>query len=167
LHFLSPIHPIIIQIESRFRSLNAEKGYPIFSVKDCAHEEIILVELTARSPTSRVMAQKLIALELKTLKEVEISILANDLSSVDGPVGLPTTAKWSKLEASLSDHAKRFAVKLKTQYEQRASIYRREQESIPATTPGYEERKAWIDDLWTIDESQAHFQILALLVSRR
>ena len=38
-------------------------------VQGSAHAEMILVEFSARSPSSRIMAQKLVALELKSFRQ--------------------------------------------------------------------------------------------------
>jgi superfamily II DNA or RNA helicase len=167
LRFLSPVHPVITQIESRFRAQLAQKGYPVFMVQGSAHAEMILVEFSARSPSSRIMAQKLVALELKSFREVDIDVLSRDLAGADGKGTLPAGAQWAKVQEMLQERATAFAKSLAQQYEARATTYRREQEQLPKDLPGRTAREQWIKDLWTVDVTQAHFQILALLIAKR
>jgi hypothetical protein len=167
LRFLSPVHPVIVQIESRFRAKLAEQGYPVFVVDGSAHDEVVLVELTARSPSSRIMSQRLAAFELKGSREIPLDVLSRDFTGVEAQASLPSSARWKGLHEALAKASATFARDLQRDYQRRAVSYLAEQAAGPSDCPGAAERARWLEDLWSVDPSQAQFQILALLISRR
>jgi hypothetical protein len=167
LRFISPVHPVALQIESRFRNRLAEQGYPIFKVDNAAHDHVIVVELTARSPSSRILAQRLVAVELKGFNEIPIDVLNSELKGLEGPVEMPSAKAWKQVESKLSAMATHYVQNLKQAYDQKKKSLIKEHDSIPHDAFGRAAREGWIEDLWTVSSNQNQFQILALLVAKR
>lgn len=167
LRFISPVHPITQQIDFRFRSRLSEQGYPVFSVDNAAHDVVVVAELSARSPSSRLLAQKMVAIELKNYSQVPLDVLNAELKGLDAPPDLPSVKTWREINTKLSDVARAYVDKLGQEYNQRKATLTEEQSTIPSDAPGASAREAWIHDLWTVDETQAQFQIIALLVAKR
>lgn len=163
LHFISPVHPIAIQVESRFRSRLSRQGYPVFKVTDSLHSRIIIVELTARAKSSRILAQKVTAIELKRFQEIDFDSLG-EFKGVDGPISLPSGNDWEKIESLLNKAAAEYVAALSKGYGQRLGKYLVEQKGIPKTVTGVAQREAWLRDLWEVDTELPGYQILALLV---
>lgn len=170
LHFIGPVHPIYLQVETRFRLGLERGGFPIFHVTGGIFPEIILAELTVRSKTSRIVAQKIVAIELNTFKEVDFSLLG-EFKSTTKPVSLPDKDKWNKLEDVLSSLCKKYISTLKTSYDTHLEKYLVEQQSLEKEAQknskvyGVQERKEWLEDFWMIDTESVQFQVTALLVN--
>lgn len=167
LHFLSPIHPIYQQVESRFRLRLEKGGFPIFHVQGGIFPEVILAELTVRSKSSRIIAQKIIAIELDKHKEVDISLLG-DFKPLDRPISLPSAKKWEKLEGTLTKKSKEYIDSLKQSYDKHIEQFKKDQKNLSSKEINNKDvimsRQGWIDDFWVIDTDSIQFQVTALLI---
>lgn len=167
LHFISPVHPVTQQIEARFRSRLADHGYPVFAVDQMAHDCVLVVELTARSPSSRILSQRMCGLELRRFTEVPLTAIDMEVRGIDASIELPTDAQWRRVDESIQEIAKKYVGEVKAEFDAKKRKLDQEQALIPEGVAGNSARKAWIADLWSVDPNQIQYQIIALLVSKR
>ncbi len=165
LHFISPIHPMSIQIEQRFRAHAAKGAYPIFKVSGVPYDHLVVAELSVRSKSGRIVAQKMEVIDFKTRKPLSAALL-EDIKATTGEMRLPQLKSWQNLHSDLETLAKTFAQDLDADFSQKRSMYLKEQNSIKdKTLPGVQERSQWLSELWSVDVEQSHYQIAALLIS--
>jgi len=168
LHFLSPIHPIFQQIESRFRLQLERGGFPIFHIQGGIFSEVVLAELTIRSKSSRIVAQKIIAIELGKYKEIDLSFLG-EFKPLDKPINLPSVKTWEKIEGHLKKISQKYAQTLKQSYDLHLKQFQQDQIDLSKSKVSDEKiinaRLGWIEDFWVIDTESAQFQVTALLIN--
>lgn len=165
LHFLSPIHPICLQIEQRFRAKQTRGDYPIFKVTGVPYEQLLVVELTARSPSSRIAAQKMVVIDLKSRKPINSSLLG-DIKPASGEIKIPNTKTWASVHEDLTGHAAEFAAVLAADFKKKLKEFLEEHNKIKnKNIPSVSARSEWLNELWEIDKDQTHYQIVALLVA--
>ncbi len=163
LHFISPIHPIAVQVESRFRSHVVQKGYPVFAVKEAPFAQMVLAELSARAPSGRILSQRLVVFETHGLKPIPITALG-EFKAINGPQSLPGEQAWRKVENHLEELSRGFAGDLARDFAARLKEWSKEQKAIPEDTPGCKERGAWLQELWSVDVDYGQYQVQALLL---
>lgn len=164
LHFLSPIHPIMEQVQTRFRLLTERGGFPIFKVRGSLSEYIVLSELTVKSKTSKVLTQKIVALDLLNKKSIDLSQV-RELTPINQPIALPKSKDWKSLEGHLKNLMAEFTEEVKKSYMPKYEKYRaeiRDNHSIPGELLG--KRLDWLNDLWLVDEENSQYQVTALLI---
>jgi len=167
LHFISPIHPILQQIQTRFRLQSERGGYPVFTITGTIAKHIVIAELTARSSTAKILAQKMIAIDLIDLKNIDISLI-NDFTPANSPVGLPTPDEWQRLEGYVRKQCITFVENLKTKYDKKLAEYATEMQALKGvTSTALEQRQRWLDDLWQVDNNNIQYQVTALLIGSR
>lgn len=165
LHFLSPIHPICLQLEQRFRAKQSKGDYPIFKVTGVPYEQLLVVELTARSPSSRIAAQKMVIIDLKSRKTINSSLLG-DIKPASGEIKIPSTKIWANVHEDLTRYADQFVSELATEFKKKFKEFLEEHNKIKnRNIPGISARSEWLNELWEIDMDQTHYQIVALLVA--
>jgi hypothetical protein len=164
LQFMSPIHPVVQLIESRFRFHSAKKGYPIFSVKGAPARFTAVVEYSIRSPRGRVVTQRLEFVNIETQGMVDPTGFGDLVTGPRSPK-LPGEENWKKLLKGLKNRMQSFESELDKQFIQRKSELVLEHNEISAEVSGLSQRLAWINELWTIDSRQSQIQILGLIVS--
>ncbi len=168
LHFISPVHPLCQQIETRFRLQLEKGGLAIFHVRDCLSKHVVLAEITVRAKSARIIAQKIISLDLADFKEIEFSLLDN-FTPIDKLVPLPDKQKWQQLEKILTDKSKAYISALQTAYQCHIQSFLQEQQQLSrlatdAHRDQLEARNSWLKDFWIVDTEAVHYQIVALLV---
>ena len=168
LHFISPVHPIIQQIETRFRLRLEKSGFAVFHVQDSIFRHVVLAEITVRAKSSRIVAQKIIALNLADFSELELDLL-NNFTPVNLPMVLPDPDKWAQLENVLTDKSKAYIATLQSSYQQHIKPFLHEQQQLMqlATDSNKEQlakRSNWLEDFWVIDSKAIRYQVVALLI---
>lgn len=163
LHFISPVHPVAVQLESRFRGKVGREGYPVFSVRDMIRKHVVLAELTVRSKSSRIMMQRLVAFDCKNLFEIHVDLLG-EFKAAGKVTNLPSKDSWAKVTTHLGHLAETYAKEANQAYKKRFSAYEKEQNQLPKDLAGVEQRANWLSELWEVDPSQSQFQVVCLLV---
>lgn len=168
LHFISPVHPLCQQIETRFRLRLEKSGLAVFHVRDCLYRHVVLAEITVRAKSARIVAQKIVAFNLDNFNEIEFSLL-NNFTPIDKPVPLPDKHRWQQLEKILTDKSKAYISTLQTAYQCHIKSFLREQQQLSqlatdANREQLEARNSWLEDFWVVDTEAIHYQIVALLV---
>ncbi len=165
LQFMGPVHPIVLQTEARFRHSMARQNYPIFAVKNAPADSLVVVELTTRAPSGRIVAQEMRTYSVKDLKRIQGKDL-DVLEPAGQPKDLPKLREWQDLHKFMEKEARSFATHLANEFTKRKVDYDVEQEALDSTKPGMRERRAWIDDIWSVDVEQTQYQICALLLNQ-
>lgn len=165
LQFLSPVHPIVLQAEARFRHSMARRNYPIFGVKNAPANAIVVVELTSRAPSGRIVAQEMRSYSVKDCKRIEGKEL-DVVESAGQPKELPKLTEWKDLHEFLAKETKAFASNLASEFDKRKTAYVKEQKSLDQSRSGMKERAIWLEDIWSVDSEQSHYQICALLINQ-
>lgn len=165
LQFLGPVHPLVLQVESRFRHGMNRQAYPIFGVRNANAKSLVVVEFTLRSKTGRIAAQEMRTYSLTDKKRVQ----GRDLDVVEPGRQLrelPHMREWDTLHPFLENELKAFASEIDDAFKDKRARYTEEQQKLDKTVHGAEARGRWIEDLWSIDSEQANFQISALLINQ-
>lgn len=168
LHFISPVHPIVQQIESRFRLRLEKSGFAVFHVQDSVFRHVVLAEITVRAKSARIVAQKIIALNLADFSELELALLDN-FTPVNRPMVLPDADKWAQLENVLTSKSKAYIAALQSSYQRYIKPFLHEQQQLMklATDSNKEQlakRSRWLEDFWVIDSDVIRYQVIALLI---
>lgn len=166
LQFMGPVHPVVLQTESRFRHTMARRNYPIFGVKNAPADSIVVVEHTARAPSGRIVAQEMRSYSLKDLKQISSEHM-DVVESAGQPKDLPKLKEWQDLHKFLSKEAQSFSSNLENEFKGKKTEYLVEHSKLDENLPGVGERKHWLEELWSVDPQQSHYQICALLLNQR
>ena len=164
LRFISPVHPLFMQVELRFRNLLEQNGYPVF-ISNSIKSDLLLVEYSARSSSSRIVEQKLVAYDLSTKVEVSLEELKK-FTPASG-AKLEETNKVSKFKSYLEQEKVKYSSEISARYKETSRLLNVEQSQIEAKVGSDKKailaRQGWIDSLWTIGEDQTTYQIIAYI----
>lgn len=165
LQFLGPVHPVVLQAEARFRHSMARQNYPIFGVKNAPAKAIVVVELTSRAPSGRIVAQEMRSYSVEDCNRIEGHEL-DVVESAGQPKELPRLTEWKDLHDFLEKETTAFASSLASEFDKKKAGYVQEQKSLDHSKPGMKERAIWLEDIWSVDSEQTHYQICALLINQ-
>ncbi len=165
LQFMGPVHPVVLQAEARFRHTMARQNYPIFGVKNAPAKAIVVVEMTSRAPSGRIVAQEMRSYSVKDCKRIEGYEL-DVVESAGQPKELPRLTEWQDLHGFLEKETKAFASTLASEFNEKKSAYVKEQITFDQSKPGMKERAIWLEDIWSVDSEQTQYQICALLINQ-
>lgn len=163
--FLGPVHPIVMQAESRFRHRMNRQNYPIFGVKNAPTNAIVVVEFTVRAPSGRIVSQEMKSFCVKTHKIIEGKNL-DVISSAGQPKSIPNLREWDSLHKFLNQESAAISKELESHFIDKKKTYLKEHKTLDASILGMSQREEWINDLWSIDQEQSQYQICALLLNQ-